>query len=315
MDHAPPIFPPTEKQLRAFHAVAETGGVTRAADRLGVTQPAVSAQIRSLERERGVTLFERDADGLATTEAGKALHAVTRRLFQDFADAADVLAGAFALSFGTLRLGADGPYAAMPILARFAARHPSVRIGVQMGNAADTLRALEEARVDVAVLSMREPRPGLHSLPIAEQGLRLLAPRGHLFAEPRRLPISMLDGQPVVLREPGSATRQAFEAACRQAGVRPETRLSLGSREAVREAVAAGFGVTVVFEGETGSDGRLIDRPLECEPTGWRLSIACRGDRRALPTVRAFLDLAAEPGGAVSRSAATGTSGSRPRSR
>lgn len=286
------IPPPTDKQLRAFHAVAETGSVTEAARRLGLTQPAVTVQVRTLERDRGVQLFARGPDGLTPTEAGAALHRVTRRLLRLYQDAADTLQGAADLTFGTLRIGADGPFAAIPILARFAALYPGVRIEARMGNSPETLAALADSRVDVAVLSLdAAERPGLHVQPLRDQGLRILMPRDHPWTGRADIGPGDLDGELMVGREDGSATRRALDRACAAAGARPVVRLSLGSREAVREAVAAGLGVAAVLDGEAGSDHRLADRPLAAAPDV-RLVAACLAERRDHPPVQAFLALA-----------------------
>lgn len=286
------IPPPTDKQLRAFHAVAETGSVTEAARRLGLTQPAVTVQVRTLEKDRGVRLFERGPGGLVPTEAGRALYRITGRLLRLYQDAADTLQGALGLAFGTLRIGADGPFGAIPILARFAERYPGVRIEARMGNAPETLAALEDSRVDVAVLSLEaDARPGLHLHPLSDQGLRLLLPVGHAWATRPSVRPAELDGTPMVGREGGSATRRALDRACAAAGVRPVVRLSLGSREAVREAVAAGLGVAAVLDGEAGNDPRLADVRLDCRPDV-RLVVACLDERRDHPPVKAFLELA-----------------------
>lgn len=289
---APMIPPPTDKQLRAFHAVAETGSVTGAARQLGLTQPAVTVQVRALERDRGVRLFERGPDGLAPTEAGQALYRITRRLLRLYQDAADALQGAADLTFGTLRIGADGPFAAIPILARFAERYPGVRIEARMGNAPETLAALEDSRVDVAVLSLDAvARPGLHVHTLRTQGLRILMRGDHPWTVRRTIRPADLDGTLMVGREDGSATRRALDRACLAASARPVVRLSLGSREAVREAVAGGLGVAAVLDGEAGNDPRLTDRPLTCPPDV-RLAVVCLAERRDHPPVRAFLVLA-----------------------
>ena len=104
-------------------------------------------------------------------------------------------------------------------------------------------------------------------------------------------PSADLDGVTMVGREEGSATREALARACAGASSRPVIRLSLGSREAVREAVAAGLGVAAVLDGETGNDPRLVDRPL-AGAADVRLVVACLAERRDHPPVRAFLDLA-----------------------
>ncbi len=269
--------------------------MTEAARRLGLTQPAVTVQVRALERERGVQLFDRGPEGLTPTEAGEALHRITRRLFRLYQDAADALQGAADLTFGTLRIGADGPFAAIPILARFAERHPGVRIEARMGNAPETLAALQDSRVDVAVLSLGAAFPAsLHLRPLGAQGLRILMPVGHPWSGRPDIVPADLDGVTMVGREEGSATRDALDRACAGISARPVVRLSLGSREAVREAVAAGLGVAAVLDGETGNDPRLVDRPLAGAPDVQRV-VACLAERHDHPPVRAFLDLAEDP--------------------
>src|SRR4051812_26604442 len=102
--------------LRAFHAVATTGGFRRAAERLGVSQPAVTAQVQALERRYGVELFERTGRGVRPTELGRELMDGAERLFALAGDLDELLRSAGQLDRGTLRLGADNPFAAMPLV-------------------------------------------------------------------------------------------------------------------------------------------------------------------------------------------------------
>jgi len=269
--------------------------VTGAARRLGLTQPAVTVQVRTLERDHGVRLFERGPDGLAPTEAGQALYRTTRRLLRLYQDAADALQGAADLTFGTLRIGADGPFAAIPILAGFAGRYPGVRIEARMGNAPETLAALEDSRVDVAVLSLdAAARPGLHVHRLRDQGLRILMPRDHPWADRPALSPGDLDGVLMVGREEGSATRRAVDRACAAAAARPTVRLSLGSREAVREAVATGLGIGIALEDESLADSRL--KPLHISNADIHLQphVVCLEERKASPLIKAFFDVVAD---------------------
>jgi DNA-binding transcriptional LysR family regulator len=121
-------------QLRAFHAVAVAGGFTRAAARLGVTQPTLSAQVKALEESYGVELIERRGRQLALTEIGAGLLEITRRVFGLTEEAEQLLAAARGLERGHLRIGADAPYHILPAVAAFTKRYPKLRLSLTVGN-------------------------------------------------------------------------------------------------------------------------------------------------------------------------------------
>ncbi len=129
-------------QLRAFHAVAEAGGFTRAAERIHVTQPTLSGQVAALEARYGVKLFERRGRGIELTDLGHGLREVTRRLFGQEAEAEQLLTAAQGLTAGLLRVGADAPYQVIPLLARFNRRHPGIRLSMSFGNSERVLQEL-----------------------------------------------------------------------------------------------------------------------------------------------------------------------------
>ena len=281
-------------QLRAFHAVATEGGFTRAARRLGVSQPAVTVQVRALEQAHGVRLFDRRGGAVALTEFGHELLSRTRRVFALLDEVDDMLRSAGALMRGRLELGADGPFAVMGLIAAFRARYPGVQIQTRMGNTARVLRDLEDGRTDLAVLMLERPDARLVAIPLREDRLVALVPRGHPWARRRRVTLGELDGQPMLFREEGSATRALLSAALERAGLRSEVVLELGSREALREAVAVGLGIGCIFEGEIGRDDRhrllAIVKP-ELRATQY---VACLPERRELRAVQAFLALVDE---------------------
>lgn len=279
-------------QLRAFHAVATEGGFTRAARRLGISQPAVTVQVRALERAHGLRLFDRRGGAVELTDFGRALLSRTRRVFALLDEVDDMLQSAGALMRGRLELGADGPFAVMALIAAFRARYPQVQIQTRMGNTARVLRDLEEGRTDLAVLMLERPDARLAAIPLREDRLVALVSREHPWARRRRVSLDELDGQPMLFREQGSATRALLSAALERAGITAEVVLELGSREALREAVAAGLGIGCIFEGEIGRDDRhrllALVRP-ELKATQY---LACLPERRELRAVQAFFALA-----------------------
>jgi aminoethylphosphonate catabolism LysR family transcriptional regulator len=281
-------------QLRAFHAVASEGSFTRAARVLRVSQPTVSSQVKALETAYDVRLFDRQGRKVRPTEQGAALFDITRRLFGLEVEAEEALVGALSLERGQLKVGADSPPHAMPLLARFHARHPGIRLALVSGNARDVAGALADYRVDVAVMAGDPPPPPLLAFPFREDPLVLIGGPRHALARRGRARFAELAGQAFVLREPTSLTRQMFESALRRAGVAVRTVLEVDGREALREAVAAGMGLGVTTQGELGRDPRL--KPIEIADATLALTqrVVCLAERRRLGIVKAFLDVARE---------------------
>ena len=281
-------------QLRAFHAVATEGSFTKAARLLRVSQPAVTIQVKALEESCGAALFDRRGRGIAVTEFGEELLAISRRIFGLEQEAEELLAAAGELRSGRLNVGADGPYFVMGLLAAFVARYPGVRVTVAMGNSQSVQEDLVDYRCDVAVLAGLGEDRRFHAIPFSRQPLIVFVPRDHDWAGRTGIRLAELEGRPMVVREVGSTTRRVLEQALDDAGVRPRVVLEIGSREALREAVAAGLGVGVVSRAELGGDPRLW--PLEVIDAGldsWE-SVVCLNERRNLRTVEAFLGLVEE---------------------
>ena len=279
-------------QLRAFHAVASEGGFTRGARRIGISQPAVTVQVRALEQRYGIALFRRLGQRIELTEFGRELWQRTRRAFAELDDLEALLASAGELRVGRLEIGADGPFAVMDLVASFIGRYPGVRVAVRIGNAARVLADLCEARTDLAVLNLIEPDAALHSAVLFEDRIVAFATRAHPLARRRRVALAELAAAPLILRESGSATRALLLRALERAGLAPAPVLELGSREAVREAVLAGLGVGTVFAKELVLDPRLRSVELEGAGLSAAVSLACLPERRELRAVQVFFALA-----------------------
>jgi aminoethylphosphonate catabolism LysR family transcriptional regulator len=279
-------------QLRAFHAVASEGGMTRGARRLGISQPAVTVQVRALEQHYGIELFRRQGQRIELTEFGRALWQRTRRVFAELDVVEELLTLASELRSGRLEIGADGPFSVMDLVASFIHLYPGVRVSVRIGNAARVLADLREARSDLAVLNLIEPVAELHSEPLYDDRIVAFVPKGHAFAGRHGIALAELAAAALILREPGSATRALVLGALARAGLTPSVALELGSREAVREAVLAGLGVGTVFAKELVPDPRL--RRVAIAGSGLRatVSLACLPERRELRAVQAFFALA-----------------------
>ncbi|MEE9480314.1 MAG: LysR substrate-binding domain-containing protein [Kiloniellales bacterium] len=249
-------------QVRAFHAVARDGGFSAAADRLGITQPAVSIQVRQLEEGYGLVLFDRSGGQVRLTGAGRGLFDLTSQMFQAEERARDFLAASKALETGSLTLAADGPHVALQVVAAFHGSYPGVRLSVSLGNARTVWNEVLEHRVDAAVLANPADDGRLRVVPLARQDMMVLLVRDHPLGGRPRLTLAELRDQPAILREPGSNTRRILDRALADAGISVRPVLELGSREAMREAVAMGLGIGFLFERECVGDERTLAVPL-----------------------------------------------------
>ena len=291
--------------LRAFDAVARERSFTRAAAAAGVSQPTLSSQVRALERAYAVRLFERRGRGIALTELGERLFAVSSRLEAVAAEAEAVLAGSRALAAGLLRVAADNAFHAMPILAELRRRHAGLTFRLAIGNSAEVLQRVLDDEVDVAVTAKIAPDRRLDAVTLRRDRLVLFVPTTHAWAKRGRVRLADLAGQSVVLRERGSFTREVFERALGEAGIALGAATEIETREGVREAVAAGFGIGAVFESEFGTDRRFRALEVADAALGVGEYAFCLRARRALALVDAFMTIAAElaprPPGAVTK--------------
>lgn len=279
-------------QLRAFHLVADAGSFSLAARTAGLSQPTLSAQVRALEASYAVDLFDRRGRGVRMTPTGQSLFALTTRLIAAEEEARALLTGGRALTRGHLRVSADSAYHVMPILAELKRLHAGVTFTLKIDNSAAVLDHLTEHGADIAVMAKMTSDPQIFSMKLREDRLIVFVPQGHAWARRRQIRISELAGRDIVVRERGSITREVFEARLAQAGVVSGSLIEVQTREGVREAVAAGFGVGVVFDSEFGTEARF--HAIEVSDSDLTVGeyVACLQERRRLPLVRAFLDVA-----------------------
>jgi aminoethylphosphonate catabolism LysR family transcriptional regulator len=279
-------------QLRAFHQVAQQRSFTRAAEEAHVSQPTLSGQVKALEQTYGVNLFERRGRGVQLTGLGQDLFAITQRLFALQGEAQALLAGTKALLRGHLRVAADNAYHVIPILAQLKQRYGGLSFALTIGNSAEVLKQLLDSEADVAVMAKLTSDPRLHSLLYRKDQLMLFVPRRHTLASRRRIRLAELAAHELVLRERGSITREVIEQRLAAAEVTPAALIEVQTREGVREAVAAGFGIGVVFASEFGRDARFRALEVGDADLGVAEYVICLQERRRLALVRAFLEVA-----------------------
>lgn len=290
-------------QLKAFHAVAASGGFSKAAARLNLSQPAISDHVRKLEALYGVELFRRTRRRVELTPLGRQLFALTERQFEAESQAIELLSQAQGLAQGVIAVGADAAVHALPLITRFNAKYPRVELKLITGNTLRLLEKLEHLDIDFAIVAEAPSAPTFLSRRIREDRITCLAPQDHALARQSGVRLAELARHDLVLRERGSATRGLLESELARRRLKPRRIVEIEGREAAVEAVVHGLGVSIVSEGELPRDDRLVAVPITDWAVTMREWLVCLTARAELHIMRAFLDL-------VDRSAET--AGDRP---
>lgn len=278
-------------QLKAFHAVAAHGGFSKAADKLALTQPAISDQIRKLEEAYGSELFLRRRGGIELTPFARKLYAVTERMFEAEAQALELLSHAKGLEEGSLSIGADAATHVLPLIRRFRERYPKIGLRLVAGNSAQLLGRLDRFEIDFAVIAGVPPQQDYHARLLRDDAISAFTAASHPFARRSEITFAEFVQQPVVLREEGSVTRNLLLDEAARRGLALANVMEIESREAAREAVASGLGIGIVSTAEIVPDARLQSLRFsdwEASMSEWLVCLASRAD---LLIMRAVLGL------------------------
>jgi DNA-binding transcriptional LysR family regulator len=227
--------------------VAQHLNFSRAAEELLLTQPAITQQIKALEDEFGVPLFDRGGGHIALTAGGKALLPFAERMKELSDEAFAAVAQAFGQHAGELALGASqtiGQY----LVAAFRRANPKVRVTARSGNTDEMLEALLGREIQLALIEGPERRKDLHIEPFMEDHMVLVVPATHEWAN-HDIKVEDLKSEPLLMREFGSGSRRVVEQALSKAGVKTKdlmVSMELDSTEGLLSAVEAGLGITFV---------------------------------------------------------------------
>jgi DNA-binding transcriptional LysR family regulator len=282
------------RQLAYFVAVAEEGQFTRAAKRVMVAQPAVSAQIGRLERELGEPLFHRDPRAVRLTEAGEALLSHARASLAAAERGRDTIASLRGVLHGRLRIGVAGPvdHRLAETLGHFHRAHPAIEIVLTNEHNEPLLEALANGNVDAGVvgLGVQPLPPHVRARIVAVEPLVLAVRRGHPFSRRRTIALGVLREEPMITLVRGSGLRTLLENACRDAGFMPRVVAETGELASLVELAAEGLGVAVV----PGSavDGAAVAVVRINRPRLQRRTALAWNEASVSPAGRAFLELA-----------------------
>ena len=289
------------RQLAAFCTVVERRSFSQAAEQLGVTQPAVSLQIRSLEKRLGLQLLDRSGRRVEPTEAGRRLYRSAQRLLaveqQLLAELGEEAEGELA---GRLELGAStGPGGTvMPVvLAEFQQLNPGVHVALSVSDTQRVVEQVARRELELGVVGAARRHRGVVFEPFFRDEVVLAVPRGHRFAD-RTVSLDELQSEPLVLMQEGAGVRQVIDDELRAAGVRLrdfDVRLELGLQESARSAVLGGFGVTFISKSAVEADvkaGTLAIARVQGLDPSREISLVRASGRAETRVAQAFVDFA-----------------------
>jgi DNA-binding transcriptional LysR family regulator len=284
------------QHLRAFHVIATEGSISRAARRLNVSQPTLSQQLKALEGRHQAALFDGRKPPLRLTAFGQQLFDLTQKLFVTSQDIDNLLRDPDGRMTADLRLGSDSPFFAVRLAAAIRNRNPSTNVRIRIGNGVETFSWLKEGQIDVGIVSDPPGDNAFSYEPLVTDKLVAAVPKNHPLATRSFLPLSALERERLLVREPTSRTRMAMEAMLLAANITPAEVMELHTRETIREGVAIGLGVSLFFSFECPPDNRIRFLPLDIDASMSRLTeyVVCLSERRRTTLLCTVMDAAAE---------------------
>jgi DNA-binding transcriptional LysR family regulator len=285
----------TLRHLRIFVEVYQAGSMTRAAERLFVSQPSVSLAVGELEKYYDAPLFDRIGRRIYPTDRGRLLYGYALHIVSMFDEMEKAVRGGDAP--GELRVAANitaGSCLLPELLARFRARNPGVRASATVGNSADAEGAVLDNRADLALAEGEPDAPQLERIPFFRDRLCLIASPDSRIAQRGSVTVEELAREPLLLREPGSAVREILEGLFSQRQLRLIVAWESQSTQAIVRAAAKNLGVSVLprmmVEREL-REGLVAEARLEGAELSREFFVVYHKNKHISPPMRAFIDL------------------------
>ncbi len=292
------------RQLEVFAQVFETRSFSRAADALRLTQSTVSEHVRLLEDEIGARLFDRLGRETVPTRAGELLCGYARRILALRTEARQALDQFLGQVTGVLVVGAStipGEYVLPPLIGRFREKFPQVSIALKISDTRAIIQTVLDGQAEVGVVGANPGNRGLNARELMPDELVVVVPPGHPWFGRRQVTLSDLQSEPMIVREPGSGSRQALEHALEDAGTGLgglRIIAEMGSTGAIKQAVKSGVGVSIISKRAVEEEcrhGLLWCVKLKDLRFTRHFYVVTHASRSRSPLCQAFLDfLAAE---------------------
>jgi len=289
----------TIRQLQIFEAVSQKLSYTQAAEILFLSQPAVSMQIKQLESEVGMPLFERMGKKLFLTEAGDELLIYARNISQQLIELNDVMDEIRGSERGrlTIAVATTANYFALKLLGEFYKRFSGTNINLDVTNRESLLKHLNENTVDMVIMGQPPENMDISATAFLDNPLVVIAPKDHALSGQKSIPLSVLQQETFIMREHGSGTRIAMERFFEQSGYSISSVMEMSSNEAINQAVEAGLGLGIVSRHTLELElalGRLEILDVESFPIMRHWYLVHRHGKRLTALMSAFKRLVIE---------------------
>jgi DNA-binding transcriptional LysR family regulator len=295
------------RQLEAFYLVAKRKSFTRAAEELNVTQPAVSIQVKSLEKSLNVKLIQRVGKRVQLNEAGELLYQYAEKIFYLVSDADEKMGDFKKLMRGTLQIGATKNYARyiMPsLLSEFQRRYPRVKVILDEGNSEDMARSVLEMKNELAFIAQINLDRKIKSIFFSTVEFVLAASPEHRFSQRKSISLRELNEEPVILREKGSGLRAAILRKFHEYGIWPSVIIEASSLDFIVGYVKQNKGVSFMFEPDIKEElekGILKVIPIDEGNIILFTDIISYNEKSLSPPAEAFLKMVGELRGQMKR--------------
>ena len=287
-------------QLWIFYNVAKYRSFSRAAKALYLTQPSISTQVKLLEKSYNIRLFERFGKKVELTHYGQNLFSYAEKIFNLTQEADRVIEDLKGMRSGNLRIDTSltlGSYYLSDILAAFASKFPNIKIQMGVGNTQEVVENVLTFRTDLGLIGHTESHEKLVVIPFIEEELVIIVSPPHEFARQKKIKPSRLNGQPFIMRERGSMTREVVEGIFKQEQISVNGIMELASNEAIKRAVEDGLGISIISANVVTREvkaGLLKVVRLSGEKVTRHFSIIYHKDKYLSNIIQSFLEIAAE---------------------
>jgi DNA-binding transcriptional LysR family regulator len=291
----------TLPQLSVFEAVARHGNFTRAAEELFMAQPTVSVHIKKLSETIGLPLFEQVGRKVYLTEAGEHLHTACRDMFEILGRTEEGFTDMRGLKAGRLRLAVSttGKYFVPRLLAGYIDANPGIDVTMHVHNRQTLIERLAANQDDLFVFANPPAEPDVVTQAILPNPLVAFAAANHPLAQQKAIPFARFAAEPLLIREAGSGTRMTTLACYDKHGVEPRIRMELGSNEAIKQAILAGLGVSIMSRYTLGLDTDprdLVTLDVEGLPLDGQWFFVYPVGKQPSLVVRSFMEFVRENG-------------------
>lgn len=288
------------KQLEAFYLVIKRGSFTKAAEELNVTQPAITIQVKALEKSLNLKLFQQVGKRIQLNEAGELLYQYAEKIFDLVSEAEEKMRDFKKLIRGTLRIGTTKNYARyiMPsILSEFQKRFPRIKVILEEGNSESMAKSVAEMKNELAIIAQLNLDRKIRSRFFSTVEFVLVASPEHRFSKKEIVSLRELNGEPVILREKGSGSREAILRKFQEYGIWPSVIIEASSLDFIVKYVKQNKAVSFMFQPDIQEElemGTLRVIPLEEGNIIFFTDIIYHSERPLSPPGQAFLNMIEE---------------------